>query len=465
LIGTTESDDVQGVLTRLRNAEIDTVVVGGADTHGLMRGKRVPLEHFEKVLAHGLPICDVFWVMTVDESELVRRPEGHRGYFPSELNGYPDIFGTPDLSTVRIAPWHKHTAFVLCDWRHHDATPIPISPRAVLQAVVERARQIGLDPHVGVELEFYVLRETLRSLESRRPQELTPLNDRASTYGVVMGSQQEPFGRLIRDSITAFGLPLEASNPETGPGQFEINLKYAPAMQAADNAFLFKSAVKEIALQAGFVATFMAKPRSDWAGNSCHLHLSFTDSEGRNVMFDEDEPLSVSLVMRQALAGVLQLMPELTALFAPTTNSYRRFTPYSWAGTTATWGLDNRSAGVRAVIEGRHGTRFEQRQAGGDANPYLAVAALIASALHGIDTCAEPPPPLATDVYSLPPGAVTQLPQSLAEATEVLAASDLAAGLLGDDFVEHYVALKRAELEADRVAVTDWEIARYAEAL
>ena len=441
------------------------MVLGGADTHGIMRGKRVPVGQLERLIEHGMPICDVFWVLNVDESVMVPRPPDHTGYFPTETNGYPDILAIPDLATLRQVPWHNSTALVLCDFHGQDRAPLPISPRTVLDRVIERARRMGFEPQCGLELEFYVLRESPESVLTRRPAELAPYQPRPSTYGVAMGSRVEPLGRRIRESALAYDLPVEACNPETGPGQFEITLRYGPALKAADDAFLFKTAVKELVAQEGLMATFMAKPRADWAGNSCHVHMSLTDQGGTGAFFDPDAKHGISSTMRQFVSGILATMSEFTAIMAPTVNSYRRFTPYSWAATTATWGIDNRSTGLRAVCEGESGTRIEHRQAGGDVNPYLATAAVLAGGLHGIENELEPSELTDADVYALEAGTVPTLPTGLSHATEKLADSRTAREWLGEDFVDHYVEMTREECEAHRRAVTDWEIARYLEAL
>lgn len=464
LVSQEQQDPDTEIIARLREAGTETVILAGADTHGIMRGKRIPIEQLERVAKHGMAICDVFWVMHIDESDLVLRPDDHRGYFPTEREGYPDIFGHPDLATARIVPWHHRTALILCDWRLHDGRPVPIAPRTVLQNVIDRARAMGFEPACAMELEFYLLRETSQSLLTRHASDLTPLHPRPSTYGVAMGSQQEPIARIIREQMLTYGLPIEACNPETGPGQFEINLRYGPALKAADDAFLFKTGVKEIAAQHELMATFMAKPHTDWAGNSCHIHVSLADGDGA-AFFEPEAHQGISSTMRHFLGGTLAAMPELTALMAPTPNSYRRYTAYSWAGTTATWGVDNRSTGLRAVCEGAHGTRVEHRQAGGDVNPYLGAAAALAAGLHGIEHGIEPAERIDADVYAMAPDSVPQLPRNLDEALTLLEASDVARGWLGDDFVTHYVALKRAELDAQSRAVTDWEIARYLEAL
>lgn len=458
--------DSATIVADLRDQGVRTVIVCGIDTHGIMRGKRIPIDQFARVLDEGMALCDVFWVMHVDESDLVARPAGHQGYFPTERNGYPDILAIPDVSTLRIVPWHDDTALVIADWhRAHHQGPIPLDPRAVLHRVISRAREMGFEPFSALELEFYLLRETPASVRHRHSSDLVPLDDQPSTYGVVLGSRQEPIARVIRESMLAFGIPIEACNPETGPGQFEINLRYGPSLKAADDAFLFKSGVKELAAQHGLLATFMAKPNAAWAGNSCHLHLSLTRGDGAPAFFDATQPHGISRTMRSFAAGVLDAMPAFTALMAPNLNSYRRYRPYSWAGTTATWGIDNRSTGLRVICEGPSGTRLEQRQAGGDANPYLATAAVLAAGLSGIERGLEPPPLTDADVYALRPGEVPGLPSSLESAVEALAASDLARAWLGQEFVDHYVVMKRAEVAAQAASVTDWEIARYLDAL
>ena len=458
--------DSAAIVEDLRAQGVRTVIVCGIDTHGIMRGKRIPIDQFARVLDDGMALCDVFWVMHVDESDLVARPDGHQGYFPTERNGYPDIVAIPDISTLRVVPWHEDTALVIADWhRPHHEGPIPLDPRSVLQGVIARSREMGFEPFSALELEFYLLRETPASVRHRHSADLVPLDDQPSTYGVVLGSRQEPIARVIRESMLAFGIPIEACNPETGPGQFEINLRYGPSLKAADDAFLFKAGVKELAAQHDLLATFMAKPNAAWAGNSCHLHLSLARLDGKPAFFDATQPHGISATMRAFAAGVLDAMPAFTALMAPNLNSYRRYRPYSWAGTTATWGIDNRSTGLRVICEGPSGTRLEQRQAGGDANPYLATAAVLAAGLSGIERGLEPPPLTDADVYSLPLDEVPGLPASLNAAVDALATSDLARRWLGPEFVDHYVVMKRAEVAAQAASVTDWEIARYLDAL
>jgi glutamine synthetase len=436
-------------LRLLRRRGIETVILAGADSHGIMRGKRLPIAELDRAAEHGVSLCEVIWALPVDEAEPVEPPPRYAGYFPRP--GYPDMRAVPDLETARVVPWHDRTALVLCDFVDRDGGAVPLSPRAVLRSVVERARAMGLEPILGVELEFYVLRETPRSVLDKRPSQLVAADERPSVYGVVAGSRHEPFAGEVRETLLGYGLAVEACNPEAGPGQFEINLRAASALQAADEAFLLKSAVKEIAARHGLLATFMAKPRSDWPGSSCHLHLSLREG--------------TPSTMRQFIGGLLEGMAELTAIVAPTPNSYRRLTPYSWAATTATWSVDNRSAGLRAIGRGDDISRVEHRQAGADANPYLAAAAALAAGLDGVERACEPPAPFEGDAYALTNGAVPSLPATLGEATDLLERSALARDWLGDDVVDHCVAMRRAELAAQAAAVTDWETSRYLEAL
>src|SRR5215216_32444 len=259
-------------LRELRQRGVQTVILAGADTHGIMRGKRVPIAELDRAAERGVALSDVVWALPVDEHEPVQPPPEHTDYFPRP--GYPDMRAVPDLETARIVPWHDRTALLLCDFVDHDGGAIPLSPRAVLRSVVERARSMGVEPIVGVELEFYVLRETPQSVLGKRPSQLVAVDERPSVYGIVAASRNEPFAGAVRETLLRYGLAVEACNPEAGPGQFEINLRAAPALQAADEAFLLKSAVKEVAARQDLLATFVPKPRSEWPGSSCHLHIS-----------------------------------------------------------------------------------------------------------------------------------------------------------------------------------------------
>ncbi|MEA2248442.1 MAG: glutamine synthetase [Solirubrobacteraceae bacterium] len=453
-----DRDGMPAVVARLREQRIRTVVLAGCDTNGIMRGKRLRLEELGGVPDHGMGMCEAIWALLPDEREPVPAPGDHSGWFPG--NGYPDVRAVPDPRTVRIVPWQEATALALCDFVGADGAPLAVSPRDVLRAVVRRARAMGFEPIVGAELELYVLRESAATARAKRPSQLEPLEGALRAYGVAAGAPHGGFADRLLDSLADLGLPVQGWNAEAGPGQIEINLRHAPALDAADHAFLLRAAVREIAGREGLLATFMPKLRSDWPGSSCHLHLSL-DVGGAPVFHDGGATSGMSPIMRCFVAGAVAGMGEVSALMAPTPTAYRRFVPHSWAATTATWSFDNRSSGVRVVYDAAGIPRLEHRRPGGDANPYLAIAAALACGLHGIEHALDPPAPVCGDVYGPAGNDAPALPTTLRDATRLLAESDLARDWLGADFVGHFVALREAELGAQAAAVTDWELGRY----
>ncbi len=439
---------------------VHTVVVGTSDTHGSWVGKRVTVRDVPALLqGEGLAFSDVLFVITRDGDNVVEPPETATTYFPCKDNGYPDIFLRPDPSTARMLPWHDGTAALNGTFVRPDHTPVPIAPRNVLAAQVERACDLGLEVRIGFEFEFYLLQGSLDELVGGG-YELRPLSPRPYTYMVFRSSVDAPLLRRIRDSLEGAGITVEALNPETGPGQYEINTRFAEALRAGDDAFLYKNAIKELAAAEGLVATFMAKPHTDWAGSSCHLHQSLWRlDDGAPLMWSEDGPLSET--GRRYAAGLLASMADFAALFAPTVNAYKRLVPYSWAATTASWGLDNRSAGLRVVGESPQTKRVEHRLGGADVNPYLAIAACLAGGLHGVERGLELGEPYGGDAYA--DDGLPRLPTAFSEALDRLETSDLARSTFGDDFVEHFVAMKRWEVERYNGQVSDWEVRHYVE--
>jgi glutamine synthetase len=439
---------------------VRTLVVGTADTHGSWIGKRVSATDIAELAeGEGLAFSDVLFVITRDGENVVEPPKSTTTYFPRKDNGYPDIFLRPDLSTARLLPWHANTAALNGTFVLPDHTPVPIAPRNVLAAQVQRARELGLEVRVGFEFEFYLLEGSLAELAANG-YDLRPLSPRPYTYMVFRSSVDAPLLQRIRDNLEGAGISIEALNPETGPGQYEINIRFAEALRAADDAFLYKNAIKELAAAEGLVATFMAKPRTDWAGSSCHLHQSlWWTSDGAPLLWDEAAPLSAT--GRHYLAGLLASMTDLTALFAPTVNAYKRLVPYSWAATTVSWGLDNRSTGLRVVGSSPQTRRIEHRLGGADVNPYLAIAACLAGGLYGIKNGLEPGEPYGEDAYA--DDTIPRLPATFAAALDRLHDSDLAREAFGDDFIDHYVAMKRWEIEQYHSQVTDWEVRHYVE--
>jgi len=446
---------------------IDTVVAGAGDVHGIWRGKRLPVAEFLAKIDHGVAFSDVVLVLTHSEDtdegqELVEPPGGaaYPLYFPRKEQGFPDIFARPDLGTARRLPWHPGTVGVLGDFCLPDGAGVPIDPRIALRRLIARARSHGFEPKIGMEYEFYVFRGDLAALKESGWR-LEPVRARPYTYGVYGGSLDEDLiGELRRQLVTA-GIAIEACNPETGPGQFELNIRYDDALKAADDAFLYKNGIKEIAAARRLMASFMAKPRRDWAGSSCHIHQSLWEAgAGGNAFFSRDGG-GLSEAGRHYTAGLLATMREFTALFAPTPNSYKRFAPYSWAGTSVSWSYDNRSTGLRAIAGGPQQARIEHRLPGADTSPYVVIAACLAGGLHGIEHKLPLTEAYAGDAYAT--DRLASVPQTLDEALDLLEGSEAAREMLGADFVHHYVAMKRFEAEKYRLQVSDWEVRRYAE--
>jgi glutamine synthetase len=447
---------------------IHTVVAGAGDTHGIWRGKRLPLADFLAKIDHGIPFSDVVLVLTHSEDtdegqELVEPPggEAYPLYFPRKEQGFPDIFVRPDLGTARRLPWHPGTVGVLGDFHLPGGEGVPLDPRIVLRRLIERARSRGFEPKIGIEYEFYIFRGGLAALKESgwRPE---PIRARPYTYGVYGGSLDEDLIGAIRHQLAEAGVRIEACNPETGPGQFELNIRYDDALKAADDGFVYKNGIKEIAAARGLMASFMAKPRRDWAGSSCHIHQSLRETgTGANAFCAREGGQGLCEPGQHYAGGLLSTMREFTALFAPTPNSYKRFAPYSWAGTSVSWSYDNRSTGIRAIAEHPDAARLEHRLPGADTNPYIVIAACLAGGLHGIEQKIQPARAYEGDAYAT--DQLESVPLSLDEALDLLARSEVAREMLGDDFVQHYVAMKRFESEKYRQQVSEWEIRRYAE--
>src|SRR6184192_16625 len=306
-------------------------------------------------------------------------------------SGYGDFDMQPDMGTLRRIPWLEATALVLCDVAWHDGTPVRPSPRQVLRAQVERARALGFEPMFGSELEFFLLKETFAEAHAKHYIDLTPSVPYILDYHILATSYDEPFLRAVRKGMVAAGIPVESSKGEAWPGQQEINFRYADSVTMADNHVVYKNGAKEIAHLNGCSITFMAKPDHSWIGNSCHIHSSLW-RDGENAFSGESD------VFKQYLAGHIACMRELALFLAPTINSYKRYVTGSWAPTTLAWGHDNRTCGFRVVGHGSS-LRTETRIPGGDLNPYLAFAALLAAGLHGIENKLELPPAFTGNAY------------------------------------------------------------------
>lgn len=428
--------------------EIDTVIVAFTDMQGRLLGKRLHAEFFveETKAEHPVEGCNY---LLATEMEMDPVP----GYeIASWEQGYGDFAMTPDMSTLRRIPWLEATALVLGDVGWHDGSPVQPSPRQVLKAQVARAEKLGLTPMMGSELEFFLLRETYAEAHAGGYRQLTASAPYILDYHILASTYDEPVMRALRNGMHAAGMRVETSKGEAWPGQHEVNFRFADALTMADNHAIYKNGAKEIAFLHGCSITFMAKPFEDWIGSSCHIHSSLF--RGEEAAFAGDETL-----FGQWLAGQIACARELAVFFAPTVNSYKRYAPGSWAPTTLAWGNDNRTVGFRVVGHGQ-ARRLETRIPGGDVNPYLAFAAMIASGLHGIEQDLEVPPPLEGNAYA---SDAKRFPSTLREATAALEGGTMARAAFGDQVVDHYLNYARTEQGLFDRFVTDWERNRYFE--
>ena len=420
---------------------VDTVVVAFTDMQGRLLGKRVHAEHFlEDSAEHGVEGCNYLLAL---EMEMDPVP----GYeIASWERGYGDFSLAPDLATLRRVPWLEATALVLCDVNWLDGSPVAPSPRQVLRRQIERAEALGYTPMVGSELEFFLLKETYAEAHAKHYRDLTPSVPYILDYHVLATSYDEPLLRQLRNGMHAAGIRVESSKGEAWPGQQEINFRFADALTMADNHAIYKNGAKEIAHLNGCSITFMAKPDHTWIGNSCHIHSSLW-RDGESV-FATDRT-----VFARWLAGQIACARELAIFLAPTINSYKRYAAGSWAPTTLAWGHDNRTCGFRVVGQGA-GLRVETRIPGGDVNPYLAFAALVAAGLHGIERELELPPPLEGNAYA---SDAERFPGTLREAIAALEAGSVARPALGDQVVDHYLNYARTEQRLFDGVVTCYE--------
>ncbi len=437
--------------------QIDTIKIGGPDFDGIFRGKRLPADVFLEGLEHGFAQGDVLFGWDIAEYLV----PGLR--FTNWDSGYADLRMVPDLATFRVVPWEDRVASVICDFMTEGGEPVGVAPRHVLRRVLERAGAMGYHAELALELEFRIWREDQRSLREKHWRGLTPLSPTTSCYSLHRATGDEFIVGRLRRMMDAHGVPIEGYNREHGEGMYEMNLRHATGLEAADRALLFRNGVKELCLLDGLTASFMAKPFADEDGNSGHLHQSLWDADGQNVFFDADGEHHLSATFGAYVAGVLQTLPELMALYAPNINSYKRFVAGSWAPTVAAWGVETRTPSLRAVTGSKGSTRLENRVPGSDVNPYLAMAASLAGGLHGIAERLAPPPPVRSNAYALPEELAPRLPHTLEEAIERFSESALARDWFGDLFVDDYVTMRRWELDRFRAAVTEWERERYFE--
>jgi glutamine synthetase len=361
----------------------------------------------------------------------------------------------PDFSTLRLLPWLPGTAMVMAELFWHDGNPVTQAPRSILNKQIARLADKGLVPYIGTELEFMVYDDSYRDAWKAGYRGLTPATDYNVDYAMHASTRMEPLLRDIRLGMIGAGMYCEGVKGECNFGQQEIAFRYDHARVTCDNHTIYKNGAKEIADQHGKSLTFMAK-FDEREGNSCHIHISFRGDDGSAVFADDAAPDGMSAMFRSFIAGQLATLREFTLFYAPNINSYKRFVEGSFAPTAIAWGMDNRTCALRVVGHG-HGMRMENRAPGGDVNQYLAVSALIAGGLHGIEQELELPEALVGNAYT---SGAEHLPTTLTEAAELFGNSKIAREAFGDDVVEHYLNKAKVELNAFNSAVTDWERVR-----
>lgn len=433
--------------------EVDTVLLVMTDMQGRMQGKRLTAHHFfDEVVAHNAEGCNYLLAVDVE----MRTVDGYD--MSSWEHGYGDFVFRPDMSTLRMVPWHPGTAMVVCDLQWEDGAPVAPSPRQILRAQLERLAERGLTAMAGTELEFIVFQDTYEQAWDKAYRGLTPANRYNVDYSMLGTSRIEPLLRRIRNCMDGAAIPVENAKGECNLGQHEINFHYDEALTTADGHTIYKNGAKEIASQEGYAITFMPK-FDEREGNSCHIHLSLRAQDGTPVFSDGGRGMSD--LFRQFLAGQIACLRDFSLFYAPNINSYKRYAPGSFAPTAVAWGHDNRTCALRVIGHGSS-LRVENRVPGGDVNPYLALAAMIAAGLHGIDNGLPLEDAFAGNAYM---SDKPKVPGTLREARELFLASDAARAAFGDGVVEHYANMARVEIEAFDAVVTDWERVRNFERL
>ncbi|HEY3594965.1 MAG TPA: glutamine synthetase family protein [Polyangiaceae bacterium] len=448
--------DALDLVKDLEAKGITKVKIGGFDIDGVLRGKYVSLDKLRSAAEKGFGFCDV--IFGWDVADVLYDNAQVTGWH----TGYPDAHAVLDFSTMRPIPWEPGVVAILADFRDGAGGAHPACPRSLLRTVLARAERMGFQAKFSVEFEFFLFRESPSSLHEKGFRKLESLSPGMFGYSWVREGQNGALMRDILDGMRAFDIEIEGLHTETGPGVYEVAIRYDDCLRAADKAALFKTAMKQIAFDHGLAVTFMAKWNADLPGSSGHIHQSLWKG-GKNAFAAADQPNGLSRTMLQYLGGQVKLMREMTGLISPTINSYKRYVPGVWAPLTASWGFENRTCALRVIGAGEpSATRVEFRQAAADINPYVAMATCLGMGLYGIEHDLTPPAEARGDA-SLGGESRESLPRTLAEATELLAKSAAAREILGAPFVDHYLRTRDWEVRQYERAVTDWELRRYFE--
>jgi len=436
--------DLDTLRSEVEAGRIDTVLLAMTDMQGRLQGKRLTASHFlDEVVEHDAEGCNYLLAVDVEMNTV-------EGYAMSSWErGYGDFVFKPDMATLRRVPWQEGTALVTCDLLWEDGSPVVASPRQVLKRQLGRLSERGLEAFVGTELEFIVFMDTYEEAWRKGYRGLEPANYYNVDYSLLGTARIEPLLRRIRNSMAGAGLAVEDAKGECNLGQHEINFRFDRALATADGHAIYKNGAKEIAAQENHAISFMPK-FDEREGNSCHIHLSLRSEDGNSVFSDGH---GFSDTFQHFLAGQVACLRDFMLFFAPNVNSYKRYAKGSFAPTAVAWGKDNRTCSLRVVGHGGS-LRVENRIPGGDVNPYLAISAMIAAGLYGIENELPLEDEFAGNAYETDK---PHVPTNLREAHDLLAASEAARSAFGDEVVEHYLNMARVEIEAFEAAVTDWE--------
>ncbi len=447
--------DEQQLLERLQHTNADKIKFAVADIDGVLRGKIININKFLKGIKTGIGFCNVIFGWDVND----------QCYTNSDVSGwhtgYPDAFASIDLNTYRTIPWQNNIPFFLADFSNAPEVSAAC-PRSLLRQIKQQCEAAGFNAQFAKEFEWFNFVETPQTLHDKSFVNLQPLTPGMFGYSLLRTSQNDAFYYDIFNLLKSFNIPLEGLHTETGRGVYEACIEYTDVLEAADRAVLFKTAVKEIAYKHGYVATFMAKWNVNLPGCSGHIHQHLADANANNIFYDEHDAKGMSETMKHYIAGQLYCLPYIMPMYAPTVNSYKRYVEGAWSATTVSWGIENRTTALRVINHVPSATRLETRAPGADANPYLSIAASLASGLYGIKN------KLPLDLNAVKGSAydnksLQHLPADLHEATTMMKDSSIAKELFGEAFVNHFILTREWEWKQFQQQVTDWELKRYFE--
>lgn len=443
------------IIEKIKQSGHDKIKFAVADIDGVLRGKVISLDKFLKAVKEGIGFCNV--IFGWDMNDNVYDNTTISGWD----TGYPDAFASLDLGTLRHIPWNDSMPFLIADFSN-DNNIKGACPRTLLKGIRQQCINMGYKPSFAKEFEWFNFKETSQSLKDKGYANPTPLTPGMFGYSILRPSEKQAFYNDLFNLLPQFNIPLEGLHTETGDGVYEAAIDHTDILEAADRAALFKTSVKEIGYRHGIIASFMAKWNSNLPGCSGHIHQSLWNADGVNIFYDGANADGMSDTLKHYIAGQLYCLPHILPMYAPTINSYKRYVEGAWASTTVSWGIENRTAALRVINHSPTSTRLETRVPGSDANPYLSLAASLASGLYGIKhQLALHQPPVKGNEYQNT--ASQKFHKTLHEATEAMKQSAIARELFGDTFVDHFTKTREWEWRQFTQKVTDWELKRYFE--